>query len=45
MPTPKCKKDLQRYLGMVNYLGKFVPRMSEYTAPLRTLLQKNVDWQ
>lgn len=24
---PVNKKELQRYLGMVNYLGKFIPNM------------------
>ena len=45
MAQPKSKKDLQRYLGMVNYLGKFCPRLAEYTGPLRILLQKKVEWQ
>ena len=34
MPTPSCKQDLQRLLGMINYLGKYIPNMSELTAPL-----------
>ena len=33
MPTPSCKQDLQRLLGMINYLGKYIPNMSELTAP------------
>jgi hypothetical protein len=45
MPSPQSKADLQRFLGMVNYLGKFVPKMAELTAPLRTLLKKEVGWQ
>ena len=44
MPEPQSKKDLQRFLGMVNFLGKFFPNMAETTAPLRTLLQKDVEW-
>ena len=39
------KKGLQRYLGMVTYVGKFIPNLSEITKPLRDLLQKDVVWQ
>lgn len=38
MPTPNTAKDLQRFLGMVRYLSKFVPRLSELTLPLQNLL-------
>jgi len=44
MPTPSCKQDLQRLLGMINYLGKYIPNMSELTAPLRSLLKGDVLW-
>lgn len=37
MPPPADKQALQRLLGMVNYLGKFIPNMSEMTAPLHAL--------
>ena len=40
MPTPENKSDLQRFLGMVTYLGKYVPNLSEVAAPLRVLLEK-----
>ena len=33
MSTPSCKQDLQRLLGMINYLSKYIPNMSELTAP------------
>lgn len=41
---PSCKKQLQRFLGMINYLAKFIPNMSEITEPLRKLLINNVEW-
>ena len=41
MPTPQNRKELQSFLGMVNYLGKFVNYLSELAAPLRLLLVKN----
>ena len=28
--------------GMVNYLGKFIPNLSQITVPLRQLLKKDV---
>jgi len=40
MPLPSNKIELQRFLGMVNYLGKFLPNVLVITAPLRQLLQK-----
>ena len=44
MPLPESKGDLQRFLGMVNYLAKFVPKIttSQITTPLRDLLKKDV---
>ena len=39
MPTPSCKQDLQRLLGMINYLSKYILNMSELTDPLRSLLK------
>ena len=44
MPTPSSKQDLQRLLGMINYLAKYIPNMSELTAPLRSLLKSDVPW-
>ena len=39
-PIPEKKKDLQSFLGMVNYLG--INYLSELTAPLRSLLIKDL---
>ena len=44
MPQPQNKQDLQRLLGMVNYLSQYIPNMSEITAPLRSLLKKETQW-
>jgi len=41
MLTPTCKNDVQRFLGFVNYLGKFCPDLANETQPLRQLLKKN----
>ena len=42
--SPVDKKSLQRLLGMVNYLAKFVPNLSDLCTPMRQLLQKNASW-
>ena len=42
MPTPSNKKTLQRLLGMITYLAKFLPNLSDVTEPLRRLLDKDV---
>ena len=43
MPSiPKSTVDLQRLMGTVNYLGKFIPKLSQLTSPLRDLLKKNI---
>ena len=45
MPHPETTEDLQRFLGMLTYLGKFIPNLSHVDSPLRTLLEKDVEWQ
>ena len=40
MPQPEDKNGIQRLLGMVNYVGKFVPNLPEITSPLRQILKK-----
>ena len=44
MPRPTCKADVQRLVGVLNYIGKFIPSMSDLTAPLRQLLIKETVW-
>ncbi|PIK38375.1 hypothetical protein BSL78_24788 [Apostichopus japonicus] len=44
MPKPQCKKDVERFLGMVTYIAKFIPNLSTVAAPLRQLLCKDVTW-
>jgi hypothetical protein len=41
MSTPKNKKELEVLLGMITYISKFIPNLSELTASLRSLLTKN----
>ena len=32
--------ELQQFVGMISYLGKFIPNFIEVTSPLLTLLKK-----
>ena len=45
MPVPINKSDLQRFLGMVAYLAKFIPHLSNETLILRELIAKDAVWQ
>ena len=42
MPAPNCKKQVQSFIGMVNYLSKFSARLSELAEPIRELSQEKV---
>lgn len=44
MPKPEDKQALQRFLGMTNYLSKFIPHYSDVTGPLRELLKQDAEW-
>ena len=45
MPEPEDVAALKQFLGMVTYLAKFMPHLSEMTEPLRRLEDKNVEFQ
>lgn len=40
--TPQNKDNLHQFLGMLTYVGKFIPNLSEETNCLRELLKKDV---
>ena len=42
--NPKNREELQRFLGMVIYLVKFISNYSQVAAPLRLLLEKDIEW-
>lgn len=44
LKQPRSVKELQKFLGMCNYLSKFIPQYSKTTEPLRELLKKEVVW-
>ena len=43
-PTPKNTTELQRFMGMVNHLAKYIPKVADINAPLRALLCKDNVW-
>ncbi|KAK7113619.1 hypothetical protein V1264_012874 [Littorina saxatilis] len=44
MPPPNDKKELQTMLGMITYLAKFAPQLSETTKPMRDLLKEDAEF-
>ncbi|UYV83155.1 K02A2.6-like, partial [Cordylochernes scorpioides] len=44
MQIPKNKQELQRILGTVTYLAKFIPDLSSNTSNMRNLLKKDIIW-
>ena len=45
MPIPTDVPSVQRFVGFVNYLARFLPKLSELCESLRRLTDKNVDWK
>ena len=44
MPKPTSRMDIQRFLGMVVYLSKFIPNLSDKTKDLCELILKETVW-
>ena len=42
MPAPTNKKQVQSFIGMINYLSKFSARLSEIAEPIRELAKDKV---
>ena len=45
MPVPQVRDDPQRVLGMVTYMGGFIPNLSRLSSILRDLLRKDVPFE
>ncbi|GFU55874.1 transposon Tf2-9 polyprotein [Trichonephila clavipes] len=44
MSALKSKTEVRRLLGMMNFLSKFIPNVSEVIAPLREIIHENVEF-
>ena len=44
MEAPKSVSDVRRFMGLVNQLGKFSPKIAEYSQAIRELLRSNRVW-
>ena len=45
MPQPPDVPGVRRFLGLANYMAKFVPNLSGMAVPLRKLTQEGVQWE
>ena len=43
-PTPKCIKDVQKFLGLANYYRRFMKDFAEIARPMHRLVQKQEKW-
>ncbi|QRW20759.1 Retrotransposable element Tf2 protein [Rhizoctonia solani] len=43
-PQPKTVKQVQAFLGFVNYLCRFIPNFSSVARPLHNLTKKEIPW-
>ena len=42
MPAPTNKKEVQSFIGVINYFSKFSPRLSEIVEPIRELAKEKL---
>ena len=42
MPSPSTKKEVQSFIGMINYLTKFLPWLTKLSKPIRELIREKV---
>ena len=43
-PTPKCAKDMQKFLGLVNYYHQFIEGFALVARPLHDMVKKDKKW-
>ena len=43
--TPKCVKDIQKFLGLVNYYRRFIEGFATVARPLYDLVKKDKKWE
>ena len=44
-PTPKCVKDIQKFLELANYYRQFIQGFASITRPLHDMVKKNRKWE
>ena len=44
MEFPKDKETMHSFLGLINFLNRYSPRLAELCAPLRSLILKNAHY-
>ena len=44
LPAPKNVPELRQVLGWINYLGKFLPNLSDVISPMSELLKADSTW-
>jgi len=44
-PTPKCVKDVQKFLGLANYYHQFIQGFATIARPLHDMVKKNQKWE
>ena len=45
IPSPTMKQQLQEFLEIVTYMGRFIPNLSNHTSSLREILKKDVSFE
>lgn len=45
MTSPADVQGVQRLLGMINYLARFLPNLADVIEPLRQLTHQDVEWE
>ena len=43
--TPKCVKDMQKFLGLANYYCRFIEGFATVARPLHDLVKKDKKWE
>ena len=44
-PTPKCVKDVQKFLGLANYYRQFIEGFVSIARPLHDIVKKDKKWE
>jgi len=44
-PTPKCVKDVQKFLGLANYYCQFIKGFATVARPLHDMVKKDKKWE